>query len=717
MSMNNKEEKKADFDAPVQSFKNKILVFLNKEKRPLMKRELLAKCKTKNDKEKKAFEAAMQELKTEGFIFEKRKGFTLCSRLGYFKGTIKRLRRTFGFAERDDDGTEIFIPGKFLLGAMPEDKVLLHLIPSRSGSPEGEVVSILETGTQQLTGKVEYWEGTPYLVPDTMSKSHIRIVGDENAFSEGDKVLAKLVFRGERHADHKVEVLYNFGDSDIAKSCTESILYTNGIETEFPSAARLEAEKISFAGINEYDFNNRLDLRGECIFTIDGADTKDIDDAVSVSRNSDGSYNLGVHIADVSHYVKGNSELDKDAYNRGTSIYYGNTVIPMLPKELSNGICSLNPREDRLAFSCLMKISPDGELKSYEFKKTVICSRVKGVYSEINSILDGSATEEIKEKYAEEQDTIFLMQELADKLTAQKIKRGAPQIETNEAKLVIDENGVCTGIYSRERGKGEVIIEEFMLMANTSAGKLAKEKGIPFVYRVHETPALEKIDTLKETLIRLNIKYPPFTDVTPKHLADILESVKGETVYPIVNMMVLRSMAKAKYASEPLGHFGLALADYCHFTSPIRRYPDLAIHRILTDVVAGYDKNWLTKRYEKFAENASEQSSNAEIKAMMIERDCEDCYKAEYMSNHVGEEFDGIISGISDYGFYVELPNSVEGLVHINTMPDEIFQNDMNIILKGQLSNMRFTVGDMVRVKCIKANVNDGNIDFMLAED
>lgn len=329
---------------------------------------------------------------------------------------------------------------------------------------------------------------------------------------EGDKVLATITKRGERHADHRCKISAVFGSSDKAYSSALAVLYMNDVETEFPIAVQDEARHISGMKITDKDIYGRLDLRDKIIFTIDGADTKDIDDAVSVEKTENG-WKLGVHIADVSHYVKPNSELDKDAFLRGTSIYYANKVIPMLPKELSNGICSLNPNEDRLAFSCLMELDEDGKLTKYKFSKTVIRSRVKGVYSEINKILDcrddvSKIPADIAEKYAGLTDTIFLMQQLAEILTANKLKRGAPQIDTPECKLTIDENEVCTDVQKRERGRAELIIEEFMLSANEAAAKTARENNIPFVYRVHENPAPEKITELLEVIDRLNIPPP-----------------------------------------------------------------------------------------------------------------------------------------------------------------------------------------------------------------
>ncbi len=695
-----------------QNYRNKILTFLKKTaKKPMPQKELAAKCRSKKGSSKN-FDSALSNLISEGIICQRRRGLVLAEAAGFFKAEVVRLNRTFGFIKRCDNDEEIFIPGKFLCGAMPGDTVLARYIDSRSGSPEGEVADILKTASAKLTGVIVKDENRLMFKPDTMSKTPIKIAGDDIICKEGDKVLAEIIYRGSRHADHRVKILFSFGDSQKAEACAQAMLTVNGIPTEFSESAMHQAKKISAAGIWEYDFKDRLDLRDKPIFTIDSAESKDLDDAVSIEKTNDGGYVLGVHIADVSHYVRGNSPLDKEALDRGTSIYYSNKVIPMLPKELSNGICSLNPNENRLTFSAIMNIDEYGELKSFKFAKSVICSRVKGIYKEINTILDDTASEEIKEKYAQLIPSVKIMNELADKRLALRKKRGAPAIETSESKIIMDDNNICIDVVPRTRGKSEMIIEEFMLLANESAASLARENELPFVYRIHESPSPEKISDLKEALTKMNVQYPVFSEAKPCHLAQILENAREKPCYPAVNMMTLRSMAKAKYDPNPVGHFGLALDDYAHFTSPIRRYPDLAIHRILTDYVSGADKERLAGRYSGFVSRASQHSTDMEIRAMNIERDCEDCYKAEYMQQHIGEEFMGFITSVTEFGFYAELPNTIEGLVHINTLPEGNYVYDGFFTISDEYSSASYSVGDTVKVMCSKADVNSGNIDF-----
>lgn len=701
----------------VATFKKKIITFLqtnNKKTIPIS--ELETKCRSKKQGHEN-FMNAFDELRTDGIITV-RKGMKvgLCSRLNIYPATVTKLSRTFGFA-KTDDGIEYFIPGKCMLGAMPDDRVLISDIPSRSGEPEGEVIDIIKFGSSVMTGKVEFIDGKYYLVPDTASKNHLTIVKENSVkFNNGEKVLAEIVFRGRRHSEHKVKITSVFGHSEQASSCAKSILMIHGAPDEFPEEVLKEARKIAEGGVQEYCFNNRENLCNMNIFTIDGAESKDLDDAVSVEK-TDYGYLLGVHIADVSHYVRGNSNLDKEAMKRGTSIYYADKVVPMLPKELSNGICSLNPNENRLTLSAFIKLDNEGEIISYRFCKSVIRSRVKGVYSEINSILDGSESAEIAEKYSAVRNEIFLMNELADILIAKKKRRHAPELETTESKLVIDENGICCAVIPRQRGKSEEIIEEFMLTANEAAAKLAREKKVPFVYRIHEAPPESKIETLHEILPKLGFECPHFTEFKPVHASRILESAKGTDKFEAVNLLVLRSMSKAKYSVEPVGHFGLVLDDYAHFTSPIRRYPDLAIHRIITDILAGYNNEWLNKRYSGFAMNSAERSSDAEIRAITIERECEDCYKAEYMKSHIGETFTARISGVTEFGFYVQLPDTVEGLVHIRTLPEGEYDYSEPVSLTERFSGVSYTLGQTVQVICSAVNVSDGIIDFVLDDD
>ncbi|MGN1133149.1 MAG: RNB domain-containing ribonuclease, partial [Oscillospiraceae bacterium] len=392
-----------------------------------------------------------------------------------------------------------------------------------------------------------------------------------------------------------------------------------------------------------------------------------------------------------------------------------NRVVPMLPKELSNGICSLNPQEDRLAFSALINLDNSGEIIDYTFKKTIIRSRVKGVYSEINQLLKGEKPECLINKYAEVLDYIPIIKELADKLNEKKTKRGAPELKSAESILVIDDRDICVDVLPRSSGESQEIIENFMLTANECAARFGLDNGLPFVYRVHEPPTEEKNEILKDELTKLNVPYDANKPIKQKEMCEILRNVQGTDKEMIVNNLVLRSMSKARYDVEPLGHFGLALNDYAHFTSPIRRYPDLTIHRIMSTFLEGNTAEQCNVKFQKFVHASADQSTNTELVAMTVERDCEDCYKAEYMSSHIGEEYDGVISSVTDFGFFVLLENTCEGLVRTDVLDDGEYFYDGSGCLKNMNTGSTYSVGNSVRIKVLDANVNSGKIDFTLA--
>ena len=474
-----------------------------------------------------------------------------------------------------------------------------------------------------------------------------------------------------------------------------------------------EAKAYDDATVDAAEAARRMDLRAIPIFTIDSAETKDIDDAISLQQLADGGYELGVHIADVSHYVRPGSQLDAEAFERATSIYYADKVIPMLPTQLSNGICSLNPQADRLAFSCLMRLDEQGSIHSYRFVKTLIRSRVKGVYKEINALLDGTAGEELTQKYAEVLPQLPVMDELYRKRLDLRRKRGAMEIESDEAKLVIDETGRCVDIVKRGRGTSECMIEEFMLLANQCAANAGRTNKVPFVYRVHEAPSAEKMEKLSATLLAcgLNAKFKEPIP-TQLELAALLDETRGQPIQTPVHTGILRSMQKARYAPQPLGHYGLVLADYAHFTSPIRRYPDLAIHRILSDMLLGAPHDRIAKTYNEFAQRASEQSRKKEVEAVSIERDVEDLYKAEYMHEHLGEVYTGTVAGITPRGVFVELENTVEGFVPAAQLCKGEAQVVDGVSMLDPLTGRSWMLGTSMKIRVAGAVVALGRIDF-----
>ena len=547
----------------------------------------------------------------------------------------------------------------------------------------------------------------------------VRIVLDKkgvNGAQLGDKVGAILTNRGQRHMDHRCAVAERFGTSDRAAECAKAVLYGRDVRQEFPEEVLAEAHAYDNALIDPAEAAHRADLRGLPIFTIDSAETKDIDDAISLMKTQNGGYELGVHIADVSHYVRPDTALDKEAYERATSIYYADKVIPMLPTQLSNGICSLNEGEERLAFSCLMRLDQDGNLTDYKFVKSIICSRVKGVYSEINALLAGTADAETQAKYAEVLDQLPAMKELYAHRARLRKERGCIDFESGEVKLILDENGHCIDVKKRTSGESEAMIEEFMLLANQCAAHFARVKQIPFVYRVHEEPNGEKLERLHSLLQACGINDHFAKEVpTPKELSAILEGVRGGPYEQIINTGMLRCMSKAVYEEKPKGHYGLVLKDYAHFTSPIRRYPDLAIHRIMTAQLKGMDKDTMVLRYSDFAEKASKQSSEREIIAMQIERKAEDCYKAEYARRHLGECYEGRISGVTQRGLFIELDNGVEGFVPASSLTPSGTMLTEGIRLSDPVSGKNWSLGDTMMITIVRADVNLGKIDFEVA--
>lgn len=699
------------------SFESRVMGTLRKQKKAAISLSELAKKSNVGKKDKDVLVDFLERLEQENKLINQNGRYTLAENLGLVPAGIVKVNATFGFAKPDSPdykGKDVFVPGRFLLGAMPGDTVLLRVKKSTGELPEGEVYKISRESGQRFSGTLKI-EGEDYnIIPDRYVNFPIKLAkrGCEG-MHDGDKILATLINQGSRHAEHVAIAIACFGDGSKASACCASILAANDIYPEFPMDVQEQAKAIgSVAGIHPKELAVRVDLRDDTIFTIDGADTKDIDDAVSLEKNAKG-WLLGVHIADVSHYVTYKTPLDSEAYQRGTSVYYADSVIPMLPKELSNGICSLNPDEDRLAFSCLIQLDPDAKIESYEFKKTVIRSHIKGVYHEINDIFANNASDDVREKYAKVTEMLAEMDVLAKRLTQNRLNRGGVDLESVESKITVDENGTPTDIKPRVQGASEMIIEEFMLVANECASRFATKEHLPFVFRVHENPAPDKLTQLFEVLTKLGVSFkPPQGKVTSEQLGQILKQVKGSEVDEIVNTLILRSMAKAKYSERNIGHFGLALDDYTHFTSPIRRYPDLTIHRILSAYVTGMRHDNISKRFGTFVAQSSSRSTEREVAAMTAERDCENAYKAEFMQGHIGEKFEGIISSVTQFGIYVRLENTVEGLVRTQSLPQGDWQFDGLIAFADTLGKGKMQLGDKVEVIVAACDVSAGHVDF-----
>lgn len=706
------------FETEAGKLGRKIYRFLLKTQKKGALAEEIIDAMRKKDYAPKETKAAMRTLREEGRVVISRRMYYPASKFKMQPGIISRVKESYGYANLTDSGDEVFIPGRYLCGALPGERVLLSKCPTdrRFNSDDRYMVEdiLLMTEDYTFVGTVKREYRNYFVYPDRGMDFGIRLKEFGGVdFKEGDKIQAMIVRRGERHSELCAEAVQNYGDSQIAVVSAEAILDELEVTREFPEDVLYQAKQVSKKQISEKDLSYREDWRHEIVFTIDAATSKDLDDAISLRVYPD-HYQLGVHIADVSHYVKYETALDKEAFARGSSVYYADQVISMLPKELSNGICSLNPNEDRLTFSAILMVGKDGTLLDFDFKKTVICSRVKGVYSEINQILDKTASPEIMEKYAGLTDTIFQMKELADILTANKRRRGAPEIDKAESKIVIGEDGKTADIVVRERGASEVMIEEFMLMANEAAAKAAKMKHLPFVYRIHEPPTPEKAEALHEAVEQLGFNAKGIEPgMHPNVLSTLLKSAENTPVHNVLHTIALRSMSKARYSESPIGHYGLVLDDYAHFTSPIRRYPDLTIHRILGEFVSGKSAEQVERKYKGFVKESALQSSNAELRAMTAERRCSDCYKAEYMKDKLGEMFEGVVSSVVSYGIYVELENTVEGLIHHTRLPgDGEYQMINAFMIKDMKSGRSYKIGDPILVRCTAADVSAGRIDF-----
>lgn len=692
--------------------KDIVLTTLQRENREVSRDELF---KLSKISDKASYNLAVSELQEDGdIILIKNKGIVLSEAMGYVKATILRSSRYFSFARPEDGSSDIFIPCEKMKDAIPGDVVLLQDICQEEKGPSAGVFRIVKKGDRLITGMVERYKNKLSVIADGGFGYSIPIIrGGELRSRDGDKVRAALMY--DQH-ERKLycRVLSIYGKANSAKICADAIIDRYGIPSEFSKGLRAEAKRVSEEPITAEEIAKRRDLRDEAILTIDSADAKDLDDAISIKKTEKG-WTLGVHIADVSHYIREGSELDKEAFERGTSVYFADRVIPMLPEELSNGCCSLNSGTDKLTFSAIMNIDQKGNLCDFEFCKSIINSKVRGVYSEVNEILAGTADNELLEKYSPVAETLKSGRELYKILKQNAKERGELEIETTELKFVLNESGVCIDVSTRARGESEEMIEQFMVMANQAAGKLAKEKGIPFVYRVHEKPEAERVATLSDLAqacgFRVN-KIKP--GLTQRDFAELLSAAKGTRYEKLISMQVLRTMAKAQYDHRPIGHFGLSLADYCHFTSPIRRYPDTSIHRILSALVGGMSTEEIKRKYEDFAEESSKQSSEREVRAVNGERDTEKCYAAEYMTAHIGECYDGIVEGVTAKGIFVSIPCGIEGFVNLSRLENAFFEYNGTTTTTDKRSGISYSIGDNVRIKVAAATVALGTVDYEL---
>jgi len=628
-------------------------------------------------------------------------------------GKIQGNARGFGFCiDEKAVSKDLFLTRAHLHGALHMDRVLVKKIPH--SRDEGEVVKILQRGMTQIVGTVDK-KNACFVVPDEdkfckdVYIPHHKTMGAKH----GQKVLAQINYYPDGDRNPEGEITKVIGFMNEKGNDILSVAYQYGLNFDFPDSVRQSAQNVSQT-VDLKKHKNRRDFTDWTIFTIDGADARDLDDAVSIRKNDDGTYLLGVHIADVSHYVKQGSAIDKEAFERGTSVYFPDKVFPMLPVELSNGICSLNPQQYRLTMSCLMTVDKKGRVVDADICEGIIKTTERMTYDDVTAIIEGD--EALCKKYSHIQKDVMLMKELAEILIDKRQKQGAINFETKEVKFVMNEKGKVVDILPYERTISHKMIEQFMILANETVAEYVFHMELPFAYRVHEKPDVEKLEDLNAFLRGFGLYIGEnLENVHTTSLQKVMQQAEGQPFEHIVGRVMLRSMQKAKYHHVNLGHFGLASDCYCHFTSPIRRYPDLVVHRILKLILNGSMDDGTVSRMTTFVEEACVQSSEREKIADEAERDVDDMKKAEFARTIIGEEFDGIISGVTSFGIFVELPNTVEGLVRLENLPYDIYEYDQKkYSLTG--NSHKFTLSQQVKIRVVASDVLSRKIDFDLVD-
>ena len=657
----------------------------------------------------------LRSLEEETIIYHSNKDkYMLLENSHLRKGVMRANKKGFGFVEVENMDDDIYVAQDDMNGAIHDDIVLVEITSKMNlDRLEGRVLKIIERKTKQFIGLITFdKDGVGHVeLDDHKVKLDINVSKEDSLNAvDGHKVVVELGKKLNNNGKYEGKVVEIIGHVNDPGVDILSIIYKYNINVDFPDDVKEEVSKIPME-VYDVELEDRRDLRDEVIFTIDGDDTKDIDDAISIKKLPNGHYTLGVHIADVSYYVREGSPLDNEAMERGTSVYLVDRVIPMLPHELSNGICSLNPNVDRLAISCVMEFDSNGKQLDYEIFQSVIKSRIQMTYKKVNSVLEKNIIPEGYEDYAEHLRT---MNELAKILRKAKEKRGYIDFEVDEAKILVDENCVPTEVVLRDRGTGERLIEDFMIAANECVASHIYFMNLPFIYRVHEYPKEEKIRSFLGFVSGLGYKITGnIKDFKPTTMQNILEQLKDKPEYKILSTLLLRSMQKAVYRPENLGHYGLASSCYTHFTSPIRRYPDTTVHRLLRTYL--FDKNIDMKTIKKWEEKlvyVAEHSSERERASIDCEREVEDMKMAEYMEKHIGEEFEGMISSITSFGMFVELDNLIEGLVPLRDMKDFFHFDEEHLCLTGEKSHIKYSIGERVVVKVVRASKEEKTIDF-----
>lgn len=667
--------------------------------------------------EYKSLQNTLDEMVSEGILYysDKKKKYLLLENSHLVKGTLSLNEKGFGFIIINKDTKDVYVNEKNINGAQDGDLVLFEYLNKDKERPEGKIIKTIKRNYEPLVGEVILVDGEYFVKPDKKG-ANIYIPRDNlNGAVEGHKVVVTPLKEGNRVG----KITKIIGHKNDVGVDILSFVYEYNFSPSFPDEVIEELDDIpsylTEEEINKELSSGRRDLRSEEIFTIDGSDTKDIDDAISLSKLDDGKYKLGVHIADVSYYVKEGTKLDDEAYFRGTSVYLVDRVLPMLPHKLSNGICSLNENEDRFAFSCEMIIDDKGDIGHYEIFKSIIRSRKKMTYEEVNKILEENTT---SDDYKPFEKTLLLMNELSKILRKKMIRRGYIEFESTEAKIKVDENCHPTHIESRVQRSGEELIENFMIAANETVASSIYYKNLPGIYRVHDKPDEKRLGEFMKFLSLHGYVVNGKNKIdNPKDLQHILSQLEEVPEVRVLHDMAIRSQAKAVYSDINIGHFGLGSKCYSHFTSPIRRYPDLILHRLLKDYNYNYSDRIISERKEELPIEC-EHCSIREQEAQNCERDVDKMKKAEYMMDHIGEVYDGIISGVQEFGFFVELENTIEGLVKAESIKGDyyVFDNDLMALI-GKKSKKKYSFGDKVKVKVIRADKDRSEIDFEIYDD
>ena len=694
--------------------KDKIIDILKKENKALSVYEINDLLNLRSSEDLKGLLKELDELEKELVVYHTNKDKYMLFDNSHLKtGRLIVNKKGFGFVDIEGKD-DIYVASNNMNGAIHGDIVIVEITSKKGFDLEGRILKIVKRDLKNVVGTIIKDNNKLVLKLDD-DKLNINVMLDSNSMKnvvEGHKVLVKLLNRVDNN-NFKGEVIKVIGHINDPGVDILSIAAKHDINDEFTPEVMEEVDKLPSEVLKD-EYVGRTDLRDKMIFTIDGDDTKDIDDAISLDILDNGNYRLGVHIADVSHYVKEDTELDKEAYERGTSVYLADRVIPMLPHKLSNGICSLNPNVDRLALSCVMDIDSTGEVVSYDIFESVIKSNIQMTYKKVNKILEEN---EVPEGYDRYKDTLLKMKDLADILRKNKVDKGYIDFDLDEAKIIVNESGEAIDVTLRERGAGEKLIEDFMIAANETVARHIFYMDYPFIYRVHGEPNEEKITKFMHYISILGYTITGKTNkITPKAMQEILEQLKDAKEYSMMSKELLRSMQKAIYDTKNIGHFGLASKCYTHFTSPIRRYPDTTVHRLLHTYLFNKNLNKETIRHwEAKLPFVAEHSSLKERNSIECEREVDDMKKAEYMEKHIGEHFKGIISGVMSFGIFVELPNLVEGLVRVEDIKGDYYEyNEDTFSLVGKRNKRGFRLGDTIKVIVKAASKEKHTVDFLI---